>query len=97
MILIACFQQLFFIFRIFSTPQNTISPLIFLRTFFFYKTGHLPDTKIVDKISQGISCGLRVIFNKMYWPKSGVQEIKKNIKLKTDHYLFFFQTYALGV
>ena len=29
MILIACFQQFFFIFRIFFTPKNTISPRIF--------------------------------------------------------------------
>ena len=29
---------------------------------FFYETGHLPDTKTVDNISQGISCGSNVIF-----------------------------------
>ena len=63
MILIACFQRFFFIFGIFSIPQKYRFPSeFFLRTFFFYKTGHLPDTKTVDNISQGISCGLRVIF-----------------------------------
>ena len=61
MILIACFQRFFFFFVFFPPPKNTISPRIFLRAF-FYKTGHLPDTKTVDNISQGISCGLRVIF-----------------------------------
>ena len=34
MILTACFQRFFFIFRIFSPPKNTISPQIFFRTFF---------------------------------------------------------------
>ena len=62
MILIACFQRFFFIFRIFSTPQKYHFPSEFFRGLFFYKTGHLPDTKTVDNISQGISCGLRVIF-----------------------------------
>ena len=32
--LIACFQRFFFIFLIFVTPKNNISPRIFLRTFF---------------------------------------------------------------
>ena len=34
MILIACFQRFFFIFRIFSPPKNTISPQIFFEDFF---------------------------------------------------------------
>ena len=37
MILIACFQQFFFIFRIFSTPKNTISPRNFFEDFFSIK------------------------------------------------------------
>ena len=61
MVLLACFQGFFFIFHIFFTPQKYHFPSDFFRTF-FYKTGHLPDTKTVDNISQGISCGLRVIF-----------------------------------
>ena len=60
MILIACLQQFFVIYRIFSPPKNTISPRYF--GLFFYKTGQLPDTKTVANISQGISCRSRVIF-----------------------------------
>ena len=61
MILIACFQRFFVIFVFFSPPKKYHFPSDFLRTF-FYKTGHLSDTKTVDNISQGISCGSRVIF-----------------------------------
>ena len=42
-------------------PKNIISPRISFRIFFF-ETGHLPDSKTVDNISQAISCGLRVFF-----------------------------------
>ena len=44
MILIALFQRLFSIFRIFPHPKNTIFPQIFCGVF-RYDTGHLPDTK----------------------------------------------------
>ena len=48
--------------RVATETQKIPFPLgIFLRTF-FYETGHLPDTKTVVNISQGISCGKRVIF-----------------------------------
>ena len=45
MILIACFQRFFFIFRIFSSPKNTISHQIF-RTFFSIKQ----DTFLILKL-----------------------------------------------
>ena len=72
MILFARFQRFFFIFRIYSppppkkkkkkkNPKKNISPRISFRIFFF-ETGHLPDSKTVDNISQAISCGLRVFF-----------------------------------
>ena len=37
MILIACFQRVFFIFILFSPPKNTISPLMFVEDFFSIK------------------------------------------------------------
>ena len=65
MILFAVFQP-FSSFIVFFLPppqkkKNAISPKICLRTF-FYETGHLPDTKIVDTIFQGISYGSRVFY-----------------------------------
>ena len=46
MILIACFQRFFFIFRIFSTPKNTISPRKFFEDFFSIKQ----DTFLILKL-----------------------------------------------
>ena len=45
-----------------ETSKNTISTWIVFEDFFFCETRHLSDTETVDKISQGISCGSRVIF-----------------------------------
>ena len=61
MILFAGFRPIFSLFRFFSPPKKYHFRTDFLRTF-FYETGHLPDTKTVDNISQGISCGSRVFF-----------------------------------
>ena len=75
MILFARFQRFFFIFFVFTPPppqkKKKNSPRISFRIFFF-ETGHLPDSKTVDNISQAISCGLRV-FSVMYWPISSRQ------------------------
>ena len=62
MIFIAFFSDFSSFFVFFSPPKNTISPRMFFENFFFYKTGHLPDTKTADNISQGIIFGSRVIF-----------------------------------
>ena len=63
MILFSRFQRFFFIFLIYSPPPlpQKKSPRISFGIFFF-ETGHLPDSKTVDYISQAISCGLRVFF-----------------------------------
>ena len=59
-----------------GNPQNTISPWIIIEHFFFYETGHLPDTETVDNISQRISCGSRVIFRLEYLAYIECQERK---------------------
>ena len=46
LILTACFQRFFFIFRIFFTPKNTISPRIFFEDFFSIKQ----DTFLILKL-----------------------------------------------
>ena len=62
MILFAGFLRVFFNdFAYFFHPQKTSFPHGFFQDF-FYETGHLADTKTVDNISQGISCGSRVFF-----------------------------------
>ena len=47
-------------FRIFTPPKFQF-PTDVLWTF-FYETGHIPDTKTVGNISQGINYGSMVIF-----------------------------------
>ena len=71
-------------------PKNTISLGIF--RIVFYETGHFPDTKTVDNISQGISCGSRVIFGYMYWPTGWRKKTRFSLMM-----LFTFSISRIGL